>query len=233
MTTHVPLFNIITPPLIAVPLHDPISRHTILAAQKNGATLIELRIDMLSNTQLPFVQKQIAQCTPMPILGTIRSSLEGGNWRQSEDSRLNLFGEIMHSLDAIDIEFSAEKIRNPIISLAKKNKKTVIVSYHNFTETPSPDRLTHLIKKAKETGPHIIKIATMVNRAEDIQTLKTVLATAKVPLCILGMGKKGQITRSLFPKHGSCLTFGHLGTATAPGQTALPELVAQLAQSQP
>jgi 3-dehydroquinate dehydratase len=42
------------------------------------------------------------------------------------------------------------------------------------------------------------------------------------------MGKLGPQTRVLFPKLGSCLTYGYLDVPVAPGQISARELTLQL-----
>ena len=48
-------------------------------------------------------------------------------------------------------------------------------------------------------------------------------------VCVIGMGPKWTHTRVLFPKLGSCLAYGYLDHATAPGQMSAAELTRQLA----
>ena len=54
-----------------------------------------------------------------------------------------------------------------------------------------------------------------------------------VPLALLGMGSQGPASRVRLPCAGSCLTYGFLDAAVAPGQVAAPELRDRLAEACP
>jgi 3-dehydroquinate dehydratase len=49
-------------------------------------------------------------------------------------------------------------------------------------------------------------------------------------LCALAMGAMGPESRVLLPMAGSCLTYGYLDIANAPGQPSAEEIRAQLMQ---
>ena len=53
-------------------------------------------------------------------------------------------------------------------------------------------------------------------------------ANAKGAICVMGMGEAGAISRVALPCAGSCLVYGSLDHATAPGQLSCRELSREL-----
>jgi 3-dehydroquinate dehydratase type I len=70
----------------------------------------------------------------------------------------------------------------------------------------------------------------MVRDSKDLARLFALPACAKGPICILGMGELGAVSRVSLPCVGSCLAYGSLGKATAPGQLTCRQLAKELAR---
>ncbi|MFH1504256.1 MAG: type I 3-dehydroquinate dehydratase [Candidatus Omnitrophota bacterium] len=200
-------------------------------AKAEGADILELRFDEWGNILIPEVVKtvKIIQKKGLPLIGTIRSIREGAKKRFSEKQRLELFEAIIPLVDAVDIELSSELIRDKVIKRAKESKKKVIVSYHNFKNTPSDKSLRSIIHKAKAKGADIVKIAALAKNQDDIiRLLELTLDCRDKNLITIAMGKKGAISRVLFPLAGSLLTYSCIGKPLASGQIPLDELRRQL-----
>ena len=107
--------------------------------------------------------------------------------------------------DFIDIDLSLIKDFN----LPKKIKSNIIISFHDFKKTPDVNKLEEILNKIREFKQEIIKIATMVNNKQDVSNLFKLLLNKKVDekIIIVGMGKKGRVTRIFGPLFGSFLTF--------------------------
>jgi len=126
----------------------------------------------------------------------------------------------------VDVEIEASKeYKNDIISFAREKGCTVIVSYHNYDNTPSTDELKKLIDTCFADGADIAKLATAAQTIEDSARILGLYAYAK-NLVLLGMGDAGKITRIASPKLGAAFTFAALtdDTATAPGQMTKVQL---------
>ena len=167
-----------------------------------------------------------------PVMLTLRSTKDGGKCDRSREDRLAILTQAVGCASIIDVEYnsdSPEKIR-PAVHAAGK---TLLVSYHDFAQTPSRQVLEKIITEA---GRHAsaVKIATMVNTDTDLLTLEAVLREKrKIPLCLISMGAMGTPTRTSYPGLGSCLTYGYLDAVSAPGQLSARELVAYLRQIDP
>lgn len=116
--------------------------------------------------------------------------------------------------DYLDVELSL--ISN--LDLSKKGKSKIILSFHDFKKTPNIEDLTILVDRMRKYDVEVLKIATMVNDDQDIDNLFRILLNKKKDekMIVVGMGKKGRVTRILGPLLGSFLTFA----STPFGKTA-------------
>jgi 3-dehydroquinate dehydratase-1 len=127
--------------------------------------------------------------------------------------------------DYLDIDLTS--IRNFTFNDANKTK--IIISYHNFDQTPSLKKLESIKKKKKKYKPDIMKFATMVNSDDDIRILFQLLLNKKQneQMIIIGMGNKGKTTRILGPLLGNYLTYASTPySRSAPGQLNIDKLKA-------
>lgn len=191
------------------------------------ADLIELRLDYLSdfNFAEPDALRSLLEARPLPVIITCRAISEGGEQAVEDRIRLRLLVEgARRFADYCDIEAAHYQ---QAAGLSPDPSK-LIVSYHNFSETPADlgaiyDRLTSL-------PAAVHKIATRAERVTDSLALFGLLDRARREgrqLIALGMGQPGLMTRVLGPAFGSFLTYGTLGPGkeSAPGQPTCDELV--------
>ena len=120
----------------------------------------------------------------------------------------------------VDIECDAEETyREYLKNLAQKSDCRVILSYHNFEETPSLDLLHQIREDCFSRGADIAKIACRVDSQKDNARLLSLYDT-EGKVISLGMGEKGRITRIVAPLLGAPFTYAALepGQETAEGQ---------------
>ena len=206
-------------PLVAVSFRDDESERLAREAVQAGVDVVELRVDRYADTDPEHVLSQVRTFQELPVLATIRSRAEGGEWRGSESQRLALFHSIIDEVDAVDIELSSTEINADVIAAARRHDKVVVVSHHDFDSTPSLDRLEAIADDARALGADIVKISTMASSKHDLRTLASLtIKLADLGVIVIAMGTVGTIGRVLFPALGSCLTFSHMGAGSAPGQ---------------
>lgn len=212
---------------IAASFSDDVTEKNISQAFKIGLNIAEIRLDLFSNLETDNILKTVKKFSKVPTIATIRSNKEGGNWSKSESERLGIYKEIMPFVDAVDIELISEEIIDEVIECANQNDVNIIISHHNFDETPSLKSLEKVIEDANNKGADIIKIATLINLGRDIEALKELLIENNKDrnLIVIGMGGRGLTTRLEFPKLGSLLTFCSYQQSTAAGQISLEEMV--------
>lgn len=211
-------------PLVAVSFRDEDSERLAREASAAGVDVAELRIDQFSHTGRDHVLEQVRTFRALPVLATIRSRKEGGDWNGSEAERLDLFNAVVTEVDAVDIELSSTEIRSEVIAAAKRHGRVVVVSHHDFDSTPSPDTLEKLVKDGKNLGADIVKISTMARSKRDLRTLASLTITmAELGVVVIAMGAVGTLGRIFFPALGSRLTYSFLGESRAPGQLEFTE----------
>lgn len=192
----------------------------------------EFRLDKMHDASQWLERAGAIEAAGVPVIATVRLRAEGGDWAGSDRDRLPIYEQAIKNISAVDVELKSE-LALPISELAQKANKTLILSFHDFTQTPALPDLEKIIFEA-ENRASIVKIATMINSSADRAILEKLLAQDwEIPLCVIGMGALGKDTRVSFATKGSCLTYGYLDQSAAPGQWAAAELVAELCKIMP
>ena len=213
-------------PRIIAPFTDRSRPASLREGVRQGLSLLEARVDLFGNVEPAHVVSSVRKVRPIaPVLGTVRSGAEGGAWKRSERERLALYRALAPHVDALDVELDA-RIRKEVVRAARRARRTVVLSHHDFRKTPSATRLDKVVLRSAKAGADVIKIATLVQSVADVQKLARLLARHRsLPLVVIGMGAEGRVTRVLFPVLGSLFTFASLEKKTAPGQLRLAETV--------
>lgn len=209
-------------PRIAAVILDGEDKKAIAAAKRDGADLLELRIDCFKRQDTDYIRKIIkdVRTEKLPVIATIRSEAESGRRNLKNAERLRIFKAIMPLVDAVDIELSSKKILKDVIKEAHRFKKRAIVSYHDFRNTPAEGQLNAIIKNSRNAGGDIVKIATFAKDKRDIIRLAT-LTASHGNIIIIAMGRLGIVSRLFFPMLGSLLTYCSVTKSSAPGQIRL------------
>lgn len=128
----------------------------------------------------------------------------------------------------LDLDFLTQYEELEFIKQKNINIK-LILSFHNYKETPSLDHLKNLINKMKRYNPQIFKISTFCQKEEDALNLLNLLLLLKeqeLKYIVLGMGEKGLITRIFGALWGNVISFApkKLSEKSAPGQLTKRQL---------
>ncbi len=224
--SHTPIGNIIAGP-VPIVVGTISSREALECfgtVPKDLCDVAEVRLDEIGEFDGWIEACERIESVGVPTMTTIRLASEGGKWARRSNERLALFDRAIKTLAAVDVEFKSDILKD-VSSQAKAMGKAVIVSFHDFNETPTESSLLEVIKSAAEHAT-VVKVSTMVRTESDIATLKGLLdADFGVPLCVIGMGALGTRTRTAFPVLGSALTYGYLDAPSAPGQLPATILV--------
>lgn len=185
---------------------------------KLNPPLVELRYDLLlkaPHVLMPTINSEIRQvstCRPGPY---------------NDNERIEILTESIElGAKYVDVEIeSNNNLIQKIKASAEETDCQLIISYHNFKETPGVQFLEKQMELAFQAGADIVKMATQVNSIDDIQILLELYKKSGRKL-ILGMGEMGKILRIAALKFGSEFTFASLDTAnvTAPGQLTYNEM---------
>jgi 3-dehydroquinate dehydratase type I len=91
---------------------------------------------------------------------------------------------------------SDEKFRKTIAEHAKLNNCKLIVSYHNFEETPSLPEMYNIVDTCKKQGADIVKLVTTAkNKSDAARVLSLYDKYLDTSLIAFAMGEAGLITR--------------------------------------
>jgi 3-dehydroquinate dehydratase-1 len=202
----------------------------VLAAARMAepaADVIEIRLDSIPQPEItPFV-KEISR----PLLFTNRAQREGGLYQGDEGARTGLLLDAISAGAAyVDIEMmTAFDLRQEVIDRAAEQQTQVIVSWHNFDETPAAEKLEEIFNEQYASGAGIGKIVTMAKTFEDVLGvlgLQLLAAEKDFPLIAFCMGRAGMISRVATLELGGYMTYAapDSGQPTAPGQLQVSTL---------
>ena len=221
-------------PTVIASFTDRTPLATLRAAAEKGLDLAEARVDLFRERDSKKIVRFVREvATVVPVLATLRATSEGGKWGGDDGERLTLYRELLPQVAAIDIELGAT-IRAATVQVARRHRRSVVLSHHDFDRTPPDAELDRVIGQSRAAGADVTKIATLVKSEEDVARLAALFARhAEAPLVVIGMGEIGMKTRIFFPALGSLFTFASLDRATAPGQLKLAETLRDLKQYYP
>lgn len=231
-------------PKIAVPLTGKTQDELLKQADDitiENADLVEWRIDHFANVRDSQLvnetsKKLYSKLADLPLLITFRTADEGGALQlKNEEEYFLICKNVVENQcsDLLDLElFRDARKRQEMIKLAQKNDIKIIMSNHNFEKTPEKEKIFNRLQMMQHFGADIAKIAVMPNSVEDVLSLLDVTHQAKqklqIPIITMAMGDLGKLSRISGDIFGSCLTFGTVGKASAPGQIESEQLRSML-----
>lgn len=227
-------------PLICLPLVGE-KKEAFLAEAKELVALqpdlLEWRIDAYENVEnieecLVALQELRTIIGEIPLIFTCRIVLEGGLKKIAQEKRLELYTAAIKSgnIDIVDVELCNEKeFVQAIKARAVAADVKLILSHHNFKETPSEPFIYAKLVEAEIAGADISKLAVMPKNYEDVLTLLSATNRARnesvqVPIVTMSMGPEGAISRLAGGLFGSDITFAIGKEASAPGQIPIKDL---------
>lgn len=199
----------------------PIIKNTeaeVLQALKiKGFDFYEVWLDYIKGLEEKLITKMAKKNT---IFVLRRRSLE------KQELALDLRKQIISLLSKVktflDLDFLTQ--HEELIFLKENNHRVkLILSFHNYKETPNLDFLKTVINKMKQYKPDIYKVSTFCQKEKDTLTLLQLLLwlkEQKLKFIVLGMGKLGLPVRILGTLWGNQINFTPLTTKeeSAPGQ---------------
>lgn len=194
----------------------------VLTAQIVGADFIELWCDRLEFADA----KKLILLSELPIIANLKDESENGEFKGSIFERLRYLEEILKEGAAyVDIPYNDDIATTDLTRFDDK----VILSYHNFDQTPSLLELEELLIKMFKKNTAFIKIATQVNNDIDLLNLLKIEVNHRELIgkgIVLGMGPRGRILRILAKTFGQPFVFAAIDARhkTAPGQFTVDEL---------
>lgn len=181
------------------------------------STLVELRLDcfeQIDEQEIQFIRKTFS----LPMIFTLRSSLQGGLFKGSENDRLKQI-ETLAKLkpEYIDLE---THVPPEFIGCLKGSK--IILSTHDFEKMPALDERLQQMKKTKAD---LYKMAFMLHSHQEGLALLQFMKEHNNVLA-MGMGPYGEATRILAPLYGAKFVYACLdpNKGFVPGQVSVEAL---------
>jgi len=217
-------------------------REQLRRAREAGAEMVEFRLDLMEGVDeedLCLLHGE-ADC---PIILTIRSATEGGEWDQGDDERLSRLIALSPLADYVDVEWAtwqrSANIRQKIELAVERAGEAapdsageaphkagqLILSRHDLHGRP-PKLITDLLAMFSEPSCVVPKFAWRARTVRDNFEAFELMRTSPRPVIIICMGEDGLPSRVLARKFGAFATFASpaTGLETAPGQLSVDQL---------
>lgn len=210
--------------------------------------LVELRADRCNYSSLEIEalvslhSNLIITCrAKWPIYNSTNNKQEYSSGIDKQQALNIITSAIRRGAKYVDVEIEAHPdYLEYIKSYAKANSCKLIISYHNYTETPSKGNLEEIYALCQRKGADMVKIVSYANSIEDSsRVLSLYNSVAKgcnsTPLIAFTMGNKGKFSRLCCLKMGSPFTYcSYKNASTAEGQYSKQEMEqAMLADNYP
>ncbi|MNK21870.1 Catabolic 3-dehydroquinate dehydratase [compost metagenome] len=205
-------------------------------AASPATDVAEWRIDYLDiatdGKALVALGKRIARTLDgKPMIVTFRTQAEGGSKPISDADYAALYATLLRGgfAQLIDVEMFRDPARvAALVAQAHKAGVKVVMSSHDFHATPAREEIVARLLRQDALGADVLKIAVMPRDAGDVLTLLQatweVRQRSSKPLLTMSMGGTGVVSRLAGETFGQALTFGMIGTPSAPGQVEVEQL---------
>lgn len=165
------------------------------------------------------------------LLFTLRAKAEGGHKELAPaDRQAAIEGALKTRVfDLVDVELcSGPAMVKAVIAAAHACGARVILSFHDFAETPANEVLLAKVAAMVESGADVAKFACMPRDPGDVLrvlevTLKARRTFPTVALCSMSMGGPGCLSRVAGFQYGSDMAFALGDKSSAPGQIPIEE----------
>ena len=223
-------------PRVVLATDDENLKSKLERARLLGIDLVEARVDLLKEPTEKRVRTflDVVADYGFYAVSTVRPVWEGGAFRGDESERLSLFELLVKhpATGAVDVELRSE-ILPEVRTMARQERKPLIVSYHDFEKTPGESEIEELFGKAVEAGADLVKLAFTGKSHDDAARVCSTLFKFKEPKVFMVMGEAGKFTRVVGFSFGSLLTYTFFGKPVAPGQIEAERLVSLLKEFYP
>jgi 3-dehydroquinate dehydratase-1 len=151
-----------------------------------------------------------------------------GAMKINPDTRFKILSTLSRKQVLVDMDITVQADDISRLQAARIPVKSIL-SYHNFSQTPSDTVLRSIVARMKGWNAHIIKIATHCTTQRDALRLLSLLIDLRESghkSIVLGMGKHGVITRVFGSVWGNEMAFAPIEAAnrSAAGQLTVDKL---------
>jgi len=186
---------------------------------------LELRLDYLRDEkEREAFLSWLGRTRPRGVLiATFRRKEGGGLFAGSREEEIAVLAQAARAgckWCDVEIETAKGMKRGELARLLSPAR--VMVSYHDFRETPR--NLAGIVRRLERAGGHAVKIAVQSHSVSDSVRVCE-LAGRRRDLVAIPMGEFGLAGRVLSLRMGSALAYGAVEQTTAPGQLSLDAMI--------
>jgi len=194
-----------------------------LAKALKKSDYAEIRFDFLNPNLVPDALQQIKKDLRKCVC-TLRPVSEGGKFEGGEKNRISIIKLIAeYNPFLLDVELNTLSKNKNLRRYLKNTGTDILVSWHNFKQTPSNSALKKKLTQMKKISNNI-KIVTMAKSINDATQVLSLYKNNNTKLIAFSMGNYGRISRILCLFLGSPYTYASLGKPVAPGQFSVDEV---------
>lgn len=184
-------------------------------------------------SELTSAARYVTDASPVPVLATIRTFVEGGSAYLDDEEYCALVRCLAPLVGAVDVEISRDGAAS-LIEDAHGAGALAVASFHDFEATPSDEVLAEVLAAMNHAGADVLKFACTATSATDAARVLAAQAWAREaydrPIIGIAMGPAGAPTRLVGSALGSSATFACLPgwAGSAPGQFTVEQARAVL-----
>ena len=190
-----------------------------------GADFVEIRFDYMKVSDIVHAI-EIAERIKSKAVFTLRPVDQAGKFEGSEKERIDLLKRLSTSKPMLlDVEYLTIKDNDNLADYLNNRNTPILVSWHDFEQTPMDDKLLDIINKMRIYSNYC-KVATTARDIEDtfriLDLYKRIVGST---LIAFAMGEAGVMSRILCTTLGNApFTYASLDRNTAPGQINIRQM---------
>jgi 3-dehydroquinate dehydratase-1 len=196
-------------------------------ALNKGVDIIECRFDYLNNFENLDHYLDILSNYQDKCIYTIRPENEGGKFSNDPKKRAEIISNFIHRKPLfVDIEYELISSNDFIADLVESENTRILVSWHDFSQTPEFEYLLDQVKKMQVYSP-FIKIVTTARSIDDSIKILNIYPSidSHITLIAFAMGEPGVLSRVLSTVVGeAAFTYASVGAPLAPGQLSVDQM---------
>ncbi len=190
-----------------------------------GADYVEIRFDFVMPEELAAAIESIEDIKGKVVF-TMRSKAEGGKFVGSEEQRLFWLHKLIEQRPMlVDIELETIKGNDDLADFIDQQKTSILVSWHDFVQTPTNDILAEMISDMRVYSNYVKVVTTAKNVEDSLRLLDIYENTIGLHPILFAMGDAGVISRVMCTIIGNApFTYASIEKAIAPGQLTLTQM---------
>lgn len=172
-----------------------------------GESFLEFRLDYLGSpeTGIAAIATIIQEFPDAMILATCRRHQNHGKFNGSLEEEFRILGAaVQQGAIAVDVEIESAEA-SPRLTAALREHAQVVISYHNYENTPQIDPILNRLKRIPADA---YKLVTTARKPSDTaRVLAAGKGAGRTPMILLAMGELGFPSRVLSPAFGGVFTY--------------------------